>query len=250
MQPQYEPLEERLTSLFMQKLERDIKYFRYSDESRGMLTSSVRAPEPLRIDSRIHLADCEATAERFAYTFSLCERFHTRGFPVLPTEDGPVPIILSSPDTTTPTVQLLQVRQRFAEITLQQVLFGRPVFFASFSDITNTFQHGLTSFLRTRLSYDIESPTFFGAIRPGTGNQGPPGRLFEVTTSTEGLTVYYSPAFVVQDDLVFGFPTNPVKEWLHPGNYYFGASGPGVAPFFDTDNKYEVPRLGRAHLHV
>jgi hypothetical protein len=77
-----------------------------------------------------------------------------------------------------------------------------------------------------------------------------PGCEFEVTTDTDGLTVYYSPVFILEDDLVFGEPTNPVREWLHPGNYYFGADGPCVTRRFDTSRKYEVPRLGKAHLHI
>jgi hypothetical protein len=54
-------------------------------------------------------------------------------------------------------------------------------------------------------------------------------------------------AFEFDPYVAFGSPTSPVRRWIQPGNYYFGAVGPGVPLQFDM-TKHDVMQVDYAAL--
>ncbi len=73
---------------------------------------------------------------------------------------------------------------------------------------------------------------------PPTTHQPPSpgsGLSFEVHTRLSGKTVYYSPAYFLNPNLVFGHPSTPVRGSLPPGRYVFG-----IDRTFAPD-EYDIP---------
>jgi hypothetical protein len=77
-----------------------------------------------------------------------------------------------------------------------------------------------------------------------------PGLQFEVETTTPGLRVHYSPAYLVNFNTVFSSPTSPVKQWIQPGRYIFGAVGPNMPLQFDFISHYSIPYDTKARLFI
>lgn len=77
-----------------------------------------------------------------------------------------------------------------------------------------------------------------------------PGLQFEVKTTTSGLRVHYSPAYLVNFNTVFSSPSSPVKQWIQPGRYIFGAVGPNTPLQFDFISHYSVPYDTKARLFI
>ena len=74
------------------------------------------------------------------------------------------------------------------------------------------------------------------------------GLPFRVSTSTEGLRVHYSPAYILNLNTVFGEPTTPVDRMIQPGRYVFGVARKNGRPKFDLQSHYSVPDDTHARL--
>jgi len=188
-------------------------------------------------DRGVEIDDITPSVERLARTLAIARVALDNRVPAVNTHYGPMSIDLSevvSDSRNQRTTLLESVKQ-----LLSAVMFRRlDVVFIDRARALWYFREGMFSFLYERFEARDRSES------------DRPGRLFEVTTNTEGLRVHYSPAFILERDRVFGEPTNPVSSWIQPGCYYFGAMGPNVDLWFDMDAKYEIPRTGRAHLNV
>jgi hypothetical protein len=223
-----------LTRAFVSQIDEVFKHDTFYRRWAGITTPP--RPEIVAPDVDIYTDDCVASSKRFADTLVLCAEHNGGNVPSVITEEGPLPI--AAP-------RLVGERSRFGltpERTERLQSFPRLRSFRG-ADVRDVPIPTVRGFFEERL-FDFLNTRFGERTAPR------PGCEFEVTTDTEGLTVFYSPVFILEDDTVFGEPTNPVREWLHPGNYYFGAEGNSVKRWFNTDKKYEVPRLHRAHLNV
>lgn len=186
--------------------------------------------------AQIVTADVGRSVEHFAQTVRVARYALDGQVPTVETSSGPIAIDLTAVAEAaafSADAMLTSVRHLLAT-----GLFGRTVVPLRSESAIEVFGRQLTAFLFTR----FEASSKDDSERPG--------RVFEVTTDTDGLRVHYSTAFVLEWDVVFGAPTNPVRSWLQPGDYYFGATGPGVSLSFDTSAKYEIPRVSRAHLRI
>ena len=92
------------------------------------------------------------------------------------------------------------------------------------------FRRGLQRFLATRL---------FPAHGKPAGPTAPVGYDFEVATKTPGLQINYSPAYFVNRNLVFGVPSTPVRQYMQPGRFIFGAYPPDEG--YWSSPEYDVP---------
>ena len=192
----------------------------------------------------IYTADVISRTERFSRTIALANVMLDGRVPVVNGPEGPIPIDLSTVLARGPfDVQLVpfgsESRRLISFPWNERAPFDKmDVDVLDAGDAVLVFQRHLFGFLYTR----------FEARESDISER--PGRLFTVTTDTEGLRVHYSTAFIFEPDNVFGEPTNPVRGWLQPGNYHFGAMGSGVALWFDMKGKYDVPRQDKAHLNI
>ena len=206
--------------------------------SKATLTSERPRPRTMVLPrAEIVTADAASSTERFAQTLAVARFALDDQVPAVETQEGPVPIDLTAAfDVASYSRSVLQDSVRHL---LGASLFRSIGLIAVRSDqAVEAFRRGLVAFLFNR----------FEARESDDSER--PGRLFQVTADTEGLRVHYSPAFLLERDRIFGAPTNPVRSWIHPGNYYFGAAGPQVTLWFDLAAKYEIPRVSKAHLHV
>lgn len=187
--------------------------------------------------AEIVTADAASSAERFAQTLSVARFALDDQVPAIETEEGPVPIDLTAVfDAASLSRSVLQ--QSVRHLLSTSLFRGLGVVAVRSDQAIESFRGGLVAFLFNRFE-----------ARENDDSERP-GRIFQVTADTEGLRIHYSPAFIFERDRIFGAPTNPVRSWIHPGNYYFGAAGPTVPLWFDMAAKYEIPRVSKAHLHV
>lgn len=107
------------------------------------------------------------------------------------------------------------------------------------------FLRRLRTFLYRRIGGFRDGPAAMPVPPEGTY----PGLFFEVRTRTPGLRVYYHPSYWHDTNTVFGQPSSPVRGFIKPGRYVFGAMGHGSPLRFEPD-EYEIPPLTSAQLFL
>jgi hypothetical protein len=246
--PNHRDSEERAASLARFFAERAAEVGSFRSEERGSAFEIRRYEQGIfsRISPKVdvYTADVVNLTERFSRSLILTNAMFAGEFPVVIGPEGPIPIDMSSVLGRGP----FDVRRLEFELDTRSFIDFPWAHRAPFSrmrlenlavdEALSVFQRHLFGFLYTR----------FEARESDISEK--PGRLFTVTTDTEGLRVHYSTAFIFEPDHVFGEPTNPVRGWLQPGNYHFGAMGSGVELWFDMKGKYDVPRQDKAHLRI
>lgn len=224
----------KLTSLFMEFVRKRLSSLRKREPEYGLV-----APR-----SEVYTADIDDLVERFATSLYVSSYLFGDRFPVVHSSGGSIPIDLSrvvGPGRSR-LIDLIERAARF--LPPPRPLFRQSPFvqlkikYEEPREVESIFQNSLFDFLYTR----------FEARESDVSEQ--PGRLFEVRTSTHGLRVNYSTVFLFDPYQVFGSPTSPVRAWIQPGNYYFGAVGPGIPLWFDMESKYEIPRMSHAQLQI
>jgi hypothetical protein len=200
--------------------------------------SASRTRMPLTLPRQdIFTGDIIEASERFALTLALSQAIFGDAVGVVRAVTSMIPIDM--------TTALLRGRITGSKVQRPTIgdFFGQPPFdklgvqTASQLEAARFFHDGLSRFLYTR----------FEARESDISDK--PGCLFTVTANTEGLRIHYSKAFIFDPHHVFGSPTNPVRRWLQPGDYYFGAIGPEQPLWFDLQSEYEVPEITHAHLN-
>jgi len=77
-----------------------------------------------------------------------------------------------------------------------------------------------------------------------------PGFLFEVETDTSGLIVVYGGASYLKAR-PFQAPTTPVRQWIQPGGWIFGAATSSPVPRWDPAMlQYDVPPDNKAKIKI
>ncbi|HEY0152393.1 MAG TPA: hypothetical protein VGB92_10365 [Longimicrobium sp.] len=182
--------------------------------------------------SEIFTADVESALDRFALQYAL---FHELDlpFPGIMAGGMPVPVdVLSSPVWLEPLLLYGWGAKAFDRILQYNRRPGFPS--SEFTPISpdvalETLSSRLREFLAIRFS-----------ARESNISQKP-GLQFEVATTTPGLRVHYSPAYFINLNTVFSSPTSPVKQWIQPGRYIFGAVGRYTPLQFDFVSHYSIP---------
>jgi hypothetical protein len=82
---------------------------------------------------------------------------------------------------------------------------------------------------------------------PGTVEPEYAGLPFEVTSRTNGLRVYVSPAYYWDPNRVWGYPTSPLKGLLRPGRYIFSATS-SMNERYLNPGEWDVPPHRMVHL--
>jgi hypothetical protein len=108
----------------------------------------------------------------------------------------------------------------------------------SVADAIAFFKKGLTKFVSTRMGAR-SSKSLSHSDYP-----------FEVSTKSDGLRVYWTPAAICRKGKSFGYPTTPVSSRLPPGTYCFGAGPPGGIAHYEMTAYYDVPASDHAYLDV
>jgi hypothetical protein len=91
---------------------------------------------------------------------------------------------------------------------------------------------GVSRFLRSR----------FAAAKSLTSYKPVP---FTLHNQNPNLQMYYSSPYYFVTTNVFGGPSTPVTQYIHPGIYIFGGMGPktGNLPIFETISHFDIPRI-------
>jgi hypothetical protein len=209
-------------------------------------TTGHHAEVPRRIDSWAPLADVTYDVERFGAQY-LYARQTDLPLPcimrpgteyVLPINAEDVLFPLGVPaDPRTAERQLRRVEGQTENGFIELLPPDRA---------ERAFTSRLIDFLRRRLSWAAESH----AQQSPSGDPGrPPGLMFQVSTDSPGLRVHYHPAYWHEAKTVFGQPSTPVRGYVVPGRFVFGAMGPRQALRFDPA-EYEIPPSTSAHLYL
>jgi hypothetical protein len=110
---------------------------------------------------------------------------------------------------------------------------GEQVQFFSPREAIRFVRRGVSRFLGSR---------FFGATSPAAYAQVP----FTLHNQNPNHQIYYSSPYYVVTSNVFGGPSTPVTQHLHPGVYIFGVMGSVVhnnhTPQFETTSQFDIPR--------
>ncbi len=97
----------------------------------------------------------------------------------------------------------------------------------------------LAEFLKTRLEAALSGPPGDGA---GQATPDLPGLDVTVYTQQPGLQIYYAPRYYPATALVFGGTlSTPVRGYLLPRIYIFGAEGPNLPLSFETKAPWKIP---------
>jgi hypothetical protein len=96
----------------------------------------------------------------------------------------------------------------------------------------------LTKFLKTRVEAAVGSSR--GADWPKQGTLTVRGLDVTVHTEQLGLRIYYAPLYFPSSSLIFGSPS-PVRGYLPPGIYIFGAEGRNHPKLFEPDAPWPIP---------
>jgi len=186
----------------------------------------------------IYLPDVQLAAEAFSLQCDVLKRTGP-GFPCVEPKDeknrAPIPVSLGLESLLAEVRTPLQIPGG----RLQQELVWREtghILLVEVPEAVNLFEGGLADFLMTR----------FAARQSNISAQ--PGLPFQVTTHSAQLRVYYSPIYWLERTHVLNYPTSPVKGYVQPGRYYFGAGPLGGMPQFDFAASYNVPPDAQAHL--
>ena len=95
-------------------------------------------------------------------------------------------------------------------------------------------RRGVSRFLSSRFS-GVSSPAVYAPVPFTLHNRNP------------NHQIYYSSPYYFQTSNVFGGPSSPVTQHLHPGIYIFGVMGPVVhnnhTPQFETSSQFDIPRM-------
>jgi hypothetical protein len=215
-----------------------------SDES----VSSISLPP-----SDIFTADVEMAFERFAEQYRTL-RTVGQSFFGLEGRSGRIPFDVDVPQalfagggrgrlgTARPrpwSGPIYEQWRRRVTITLSSIAdrYGRVISISP-SEALDLVGSGVREFLAVRFS-----------ARQSNISQAP-GLRFEVSTQTSGLRIHFSPAYFLNTRTVFGSPSTPVRQWIQPGRYVFGAVGPSTPLQFDLDSHYDIPPQDQAHLYL
>lgn len=111
---------------------------------------------------------------------------------------------------------------------------GEQVQFFSPREALRFVRNGVSRFLSSRFS-GISSLTAYAPVSFTLYNQNP------------NHQIYYSSPYYFQTSNVFGGPSSPVTQRVHPGIYIFGVMGPVVhnnhTPQFETTSQFDIPRM-------
>jgi hypothetical protein len=203
-----------------------------------------------QIGGRIATADIAASVESFHSSASVLDSMQMR-YPMvhLPPSWAPLdlgnsvlsPTRLSHPGSraaASPSEIIDLARQAPQEAKRAGLRFNTmPV-----SQARQSFAGLLVNFLKTRVQAALGSPNSDdpGGLRPGT-----PDLLgLDVTehTNVPRLRIYYAPVYFPATRLVFGRDlSTPVRGYLSPGIYMFGAEGQNVPLAFEVDTFWSIP---------
>jgi hypothetical protein len=94
-------------------------------------------------------------------------------------------------------------------------------------------RRGVSRFLSSRFSA-VSSPATYAPVP------------FTLNNQNSNHQIYYSSPCYFQTSNVFGGPSTPVTQHVHPGIYVFGVLGPAVhnnhTPRFETTSQFDIPR--------
>lgn len=98
----------------------------------------------------------------------------------------------------------------------------------------------LTKFLKTRVEAALRSSG--GGDGTGQGTRTVPGLDVTVHTEQSDLRIYYAPLYFPAMRLIFGNTlSTPVRGYLPPGIYIFGAEGRNHPKSFEPDAPWRIP---------
>jgi hypothetical protein len=110
---------------------------------------------------------------------------------------------------------------------------GEQVRFFSPREALEFVRRGVNRFLSSRF-FSVSSSAAYAPVPFTLHNQNP------------NHQIYYSSPYYFQTSNVFGGPSSPVTQHLHPGIYVFGVMGPIVhnnhTPQFETTSQFDIPR--------
>jgi hypothetical protein len=224
-------------SLRRQILEAD----RYLLGSPGLALSFIRLER-----SEIYTADVEVRLERFAYQYALA-RSILPGMPCIRRDHQLIPVDLHQ------SYRTISGRGRR----------GRPRFVEEFyfedmyDQLGESVGSGQTEVVRADPDAAFESMlsllTEFLAVRFSARQSDisdRPGLPFEVSTESNDLRIYYSPCYFHDLETPFASPSTPIRQWIQPGRYFFGAMGRNVPLQFEFKSHYSIPYDDKAHLYI
>ncbi|MBC7785299.1 MAG: hypothetical protein H7144_15810 [Burkholderiales bacterium] len=111
---------------------------------------------------------------------------------------------------------------------------GEKVRFFAPREALNFVKRGVSRFLSSRFS-SISPQAAYAPVPFTLHNQNP------------NHQIYYSSPYYFQTSNVFGGPSTPVTQHLHPGIYVFGVMGSVVhnnqMPQFETTSHFDIPRM-------
>jgi hypothetical protein len=178
----------------------------------------------------IYVADVEVAVERFEFFLRIAERVNAPLFCLRRGNDVPIPIaVLPQERGLSPSAEPWHNLGNFEDIYLDREARGRIESYPARETLA-FFEQRLEGFLTDR----------FRARRSDISEL--PGLPVRVTTRSDGLRAYYSPAYFFDGTQVLNGPTTPTVGWIQPGRYIFGAGSPGKTPRFDFAAEYHVPR--------
>jgi hypothetical protein len=185
---------------------------------------------------KLFLNDAEQAAQAFRFQ-SIFVESSRMNFPCLDIDPVPIPLSLGL-EQFADTSDLDGAQKVFGEVTrtsrfreIQESWPSAKIGDYSIEEAHLFFRHRLKEFFAVRVA---AMGLFEGTTGAPPGPPGKPGLKFTVNTNSNGLRVYYSPAYWMQARQVLNFPSTPVVGWIQPGRYYFGAGKPGSSPTFDT----------------
>lgn len=195
------------------------------------------------------LADVEADVNQFKDQYEYCSE---NGIPIPCFEDdkGSIPLPLNLAGVVhpfaSPTVhQPPDVARWLLKLLPEQVKLmaqSSSLEYSEYSpnEVREFFGHRLRQFLIPRL----------GTSRSESSKTADNyGLRFRVFARTDGLRIYYTPAYWFTPNQVFGAPTSPVEGWIMPGRFRFGAYGGSLSLRWD-DGEYSIPPSEEARLEI
>ncbi|MBS7538346.1 hypothetical protein [Ancylobacter lacus] len=213
----------------------------------------------------VSIVDVEAHAREFNEDLSVLEQIGAP-FPCLSlAEVGPVPVSLGEITSRRAFGRLSRPFPRdliYDEFTYRMRRLGDEmgeIVFQSSSEARSTFLRNAADFLANRIAsvrqwreYRADGgmrATLSIAQYRGGARKTVPGCVFEVTTNTNNLNVYWSGAYYIVSNY-FGHPTSPAKGTLQSGTYVFGVMGGayGSAVRWDTASVVTLPGQPDVHL--
>jgi hypothetical protein len=179
----------------------------------------------------IFIPDVELSVDHFHRQY----RFHRQTgapFPCLRTADGLIPMNWAKLLPGSSLDDVVQVLDRLFRREEERYETSSPV------QALEMFRVRLQAFLTTR----------FSARQSDISDL--PGLQIEVSTLSPGLRVHYSPAYFFDPTNVLNAPTTPVRGWIQPGRYIFGAAQSGRKAAFEYDAEYDIPPIDYLHLGI